>query len=218
MKLQSLLAVPALLVPSVYAIFADDAYRIDYHIPLLGLPKPDTTFFQQPNALSKASLIYTLSEKGILGAVNPKDGEIVWRQALDANATNGFLRAGEGQDTVVSGVGKEAAAWSAADGKLVWSTSFPEGAIVDLEILEFEDGAVVNGAKDVLILAGDSTPIVRRLDGATGAVKWEFEDNRYFRIANAIQSVTKCSIAVTNHSKFWPLPPTFTTFPPMLPC
>lgn len=183
----ALLALPAaLLVPSTLAIFADDAFRTDYHIPLTGAPLPDTTFFQQPLAESKATLIYTLSAKGVLAAVNPKDGGIVWRQRLtrgdesEIRAT-GSLRAGEGQDTVVSGWGEEVQAWGAAEGRMGWRSGFGE-EVVDLEILEQWDGAAgkkTGGDKDVLVLTGGERPVVRRLDGEKGEVKWEYEDKRY---------------------------------------
>jgi len=181
MRAQVLLALTALLVPSVVAVFADDAYQIDYHHASLGLPQQHTTFFQQPYTGSKASLLYTLSEKHVLGAVNPKDGAIVWRQLLrnTANATEGLLRAGEGQDVVVSAVGNQVAAWSASDGRLAWSNSLDAEHVRDLEILEQEGSSADNGSKDVLFLSGDSVPTVRRLDGKTGDIKWSFEDTRY---------------------------------------
>ena len=169
-----------LLIPSALAIFADDAFRIDYHIPLVGAPLHETTFFQQPFAESKASLIFTLSERGVIAAVNPKDGELVWRQRRRDTWGQGFLRAGEGQDTIVSGRGQEVAAWSAADGKLAWSSDFT-GEVLDVEILELEDGATTKGAKDALTLTGGQvqTPTVSRLNGETGDVKWAFEDTRF---------------------------------------
>jgi len=179
MRLQVLLAAlpTALLLPAVHAVFIDDAFRTDYHIPLVGFPRHDTTFFHQPFAESKASLIYTLSERNILAAVNPKDGELVWRQALHGNGSEGFLRAGDGQDTVLTGKGDQVAAWSATDGKLAWSTTFGT-PLVDLEILEMQDGAAAKGVKDALALSGGDNAVVRRLNGETGAVKWEFTDNR----------------------------------------
>lgn len=179
MRLHVLLSLASLL-PSAFAVFADDAYHVDYHHALLGLPQEHTTFFQQPYAGSKAALIYTLSDKLVLGAVNPKDGHIVWRQSLaSSNATKSWLRAGEGQDIVVAAVGSQVTAWSAADGRLVWSAESLSGPVQDLEIIEIEDSEVSAGPKDVLVLFNGSTPVVSRLDGKTGQVKWSFEDERY---------------------------------------
>jgi hypothetical protein len=82
MRLHALLILALSLSFPVYAIIADGAYHIDYHLALLGIPRSGNTFFHQPSASSSASLLFTISEKGVLGAVNPKDGSLVWRQSL----------------------------------------------------------------------------------------------------------------------------------------
>ncbi|EME45050.1 hypothetical protein DOTSEDRAFT_70928 [Dothistroma septosporum NZE10] len=169
-----LLGVIASLLGSSVAVFVDEAWNVDYHYALVGLPKEDTTLFHQPNPSSKASLIYTLSEEGVIAAVNPRDGAVVWRHKLEANITQGassFLRAGQGQDLVVSGIDGQVAAWSAADGRLAWSHPI-EGVLEDLEILELSDGRETPGAKDAIILASGDHPNLQRLDGASGVVKW----------------------------------------------
>ncbi|KAK3061717.1 hypothetical protein LTS18_005594, partial [Coniosporium uncinatum] len=171
-----LLPTAALLLPTVSAIFVDDAFKVDFHHALLGFPQQQTTFFHSPYAGNKASLIYTLSEKNVLGAVNPKDGSIVWRQHLSSgNATEALLRAGDAQDTVVSAAGNEVSAWSASDGRLVWSNRLGSGGIRDLEILELPQ--VTEGPKDAIALWAGQSPVVRRLDGKTGEVQWQFEDD-----------------------------------------
>lgn len=181
MLLPSLLALAATLVPSTLAVFADDAFHVDYHYALLGAPLQHATFFHQPRPDSKASLLYTLSEKLVLGAVNPRDGSVVWRQTLPSSSAplGGYLRAGENQDIVISAVEGQVAAWDAADGKLAWNTDFKDTPVKDLEVLELADAsAAATGTKDVVVLFGGSSSVVRRLDGQTGAVKWAFEDNR----------------------------------------
>lgn len=177
MRVNAALALAACLAPAA-AVFEDDAYHIDFHYALLGSPKPEATFFQKPYAASKASLLYTVSENGTIGAINPKDGALVWRAARGASGS-GHLRAGEDQDTVISAVGNRIAAWSASDGRIVWETSI-EGAVAeDLEILEQEDGISSNDAKDAIVLVGHGSSGVKRMDGKTGRVKWTFEDTRY---------------------------------------
>ncbi|KAK5108458.1 hypothetical protein LTR62_008276 [Meristemomyces frigidus] len=177
MLLPLLSAATLLLTPSL-AVFQDEAFHIDYHFALLGAPKESTTFFHQPNPASKASLIYTLSEEGALGAVNPRDGSLVWRQLLQGQhqSNASFLRAGEGQDLVVSGSLNQVAAWSAEDGRLAWRTA-TDGVLRDVEILELSDGKEMVGAKDAVALSGShgAQSSVVRLDGATGAVKWTYE-------------------------------------------
>lgn len=181
MLLPKLLALAASLVPATLAVFADDAYHVDYHFALLGQPQQHATFFHQPRPETKASLLYSLSDKLVLGAVNPKDGSAVWRQKLPSGSgsADGFLRAGENQDIVISAVEGQVAAWDAADGKLVWTSTFRDAPVKDLEVLELADAsAAASGVKDAIVLLGGSSSTVRRLDGQTGAVKWEFEDNR----------------------------------------
>jgi hypothetical protein len=168
-----LIAAACLLLKPASAVFADEAWNFDYHHALVGKPQESTTFFHRPNPASRASLIYTLSEQGVLGAVNPRDGSLVWRQILEANASSdsSFLRAGEDQGVVVSGIGSQVASWSAGDGRLAWSHTAP-GLLQDVEILELSDGKETPGAKDALIITEGEHSEVQRLDGATGSVKW----------------------------------------------
>ena len=176
------LASLALLATNVFAVFADDAFSLDYHLALLGLPHHQTTFFHQPHHSSKASLLYTLSESNVLGAVNPKDGTLVWRQSLHptSNATARFLRAGEDADTIVTAIDGEVATWSASDGRAVWTHSLGDVPVHDLELLELPTGkARAEDGKDAILLVGDVKPTVKRIDATTGRVKWEHEDTRY---------------------------------------
>jgi outer membrane protein assembly factor BamB len=168
------------ILPSTFAIFADEAYHIDYQHQLLGLPQPQSTFFHRPRKDERASLLYTLSDQGILGAVNPGTGAIVWRQLLATNASGtfggdarvqGFLRAAEGEKIVVSAVDGRVNAWDAMTGREVWNNEF-EGATKDLEVLETAGEEV---HKDALVLfehAGKG--VLRRLNGENGDVVWEY--------------------------------------------
>ena len=184
MRLQAAFLFVASCVPSSWAIFADEAFHIDYHHALLGTPQARTTFFHRPSSSSSASLLYTLSEKSILGAVNPKDGAIVWRQNLSeysdaaagVGAVGGFLRAADGENTVVSAFADEVSSWGASDGKLGWTNSLDGGAVVDLELVESANGA--SGPRDSVVLLQSDHALVKRLDGATGLPKWEYKDER----------------------------------------
>ncbi|KAI7085890.1 DUF1620-domain-containing protein [Hortaea werneckii] len=178
MRLPLLLAATcALLVRTSLAVFADEAWKKDYHYALLGEPS-DAALFHQPNPSSRASLIYTVSEEGVLGAVNPRDGSLVWRQILHSGDSNGntagFLRAGEGQDVVVSGLGSQVAAWSAADGRQAWQVEIGS-QLADVEILDWVDAAGTPGPKDALAITTGEKAAVTRLDGATGSTKWQHE-------------------------------------------
>lgn len=165
----------------IVAVFTDEAYRTDYHSPLLGIPREPTTFFHRPQSDSRASLLYTLSEQLVLGAVNPKDGTLSWRHHLNSSssASPGFLRAGEDESTVISAAGSQVTAWDARDGKAVWNNEFGDEEAKDLEVLALEDGLGAKGAKDAIVLFGrGGHTVVRRIDGKTGVVLWEFNDDR----------------------------------------
>ncbi|KAI5857871.1 hypothetical protein BZA05DRAFT_347370 [Tricharina praecox] len=146
---------------SVLAVYKDDAYTTDWHIPLIGPSIASATFFHRPDAESRASLIYTLTTRSVLAALNPKDGELVWRQQLaDVAGGNGLARGGNG--VVVSATGNGVSSFDAGSGRLVWDNEFAS-KVVDLGVTAgnavaalFEDGAV------------------RLLAEKTGDVAWEW--------------------------------------------
>jgi outer membrane protein assembly factor BamB len=181
MRIPSLAAVAAigLVLPTCQAVFVDDAWNVDWHLALVGAPQESTTFFHQPVAASKASLLYTLSEKSILAAVNPKDGSLRWRQQLaPANtSTSTFLRAAQDSHLVVSAVHGQVAAWSAADGRQAWSFDLNGATVKDLEMIEIPEANEQKGpSKDALVLTGGPRPTVRRLGRLDGAQKWLYID------------------------------------------
>ncbi|KAL2126738.1 hypothetical protein VTI74DRAFT_325 [Chaetomium olivicolor] len=179
---------PALLsltLPStVRAIFRDEVNHIDYHHLLLGLPQSETTFFHRPRREDRASLLYTLSDVGVVGAVNPGTGEVVWRQLLNPNIslqdnhnTNNaaFLRAGEGEGWVVSAFGRAVQAWDAVTGRNKFWVGF-EGQVRDLEVMEMTE-AEEGRRKDVLVLSEEpGETVLRRLNAEDGSVVWEFRE------------------------------------------
>lgn len=172
------LAAAAALIAPATAVYRDEAYTVDYHHALLGLPAPDATFFHRPDTSSPASLLYTLSDLGVLGAVKPGSGDLVWRQYLAANANRtiggkgtdneieGLLRPVEGQDTIISAVGGYVNAWTATNGKEQWYNEFT-GTARDLEVAS-------NGDAVALFQDKNNEVRIRRLDGKFGNVKWEY--------------------------------------------
>lgn len=168
-----------LFIPSlVLAVFADEAYQLDYHYPLLGIPQARTTFFHRPSAGSKASLLYTLSQKNVLGAINPKDGAIVWRQRLGEGVSNdtasAFLSAADGENVIYSAFKDSVRAWDATDGRLVWDRT-GTGLAKAVEVFTTDDGQ-----GDVLGLSEEEgkTALVTKFAASTGEVLWEFRDDR----------------------------------------
>ena len=178
LALPLLLSLFSLFVPSISAISANEAFQIDYHHALLGTPQRHSTLFHQPSAASKASLLYTLSESNVVGAVNPKDGTLVWRQYLWSDARNeterkGFLKAGNGENTVVTAIGSHVRAWDAADGRLVWAWE-GSGIVRSLEIMDF-----AGQSKDVLVLHDDKgKAVITRLEATAGKLVWQQTGDR----------------------------------------
>jgi outer membrane protein assembly factor BamB len=168
----------AALPQTAHAVFRDEVNHIDYHHLLLGLPQRETTFFHRPRPEDRASLLYTLSDVGVVGAVNPGNGEVLWRQYLkdsvlssrgghhpgdgDEGGDNnhdkedgvvgsvvGFLRAGEDEGWVVSGYGAAVHAWDAISGRNRFWVELG-GRVRDLEVMEMTESGP--GRKDVLVL------------------------------------------------------------------
>lgn len=154
------------------AIYADEAYQVDFHHVLLGRPQPHSTFLHRPSPSSKASLLYTLSDRSVIGAINPKDGSVIWRQQL--NHGNGLLKASDGDSLLFSAIHGIVQAWDAAEGRLLWDWSISE-EIMAIEIVK-SHGV---GRMVYVVTKGPSTKaVVRLLTGDSGAVVWEYEDER----------------------------------------
>lgn len=162
------------------AVFKDEVDDIDFHHALFGVPQAETTFFHQPRKDDKASLLYTLGDVGVFGAVNPATGTVVWRHQISGhNITSGggHLRAPEGEDWVASAWGNSVAAWNALTGRNAWHNEFA-GEVKDLEIMEMTESGL---RKDVLLLSEEegsvgTVTVLRRIHGVTGAVVWEFRE------------------------------------------
>lgn len=171
---------PALLLTAatslVHAVYQDEVGDIDYHYELVGVPQIETTFFHRPRKDDRASLLYTLSDVGVLGAVNPGNGGVVWRHFLSDNITTGggHLRAADGENWLTSAIGSSVHVWNALSGRNIWSTDFT-GSVKDLEVMELTE----NGRKDVLALfeEEDGSSVLRRIHGQEGSVVWEFRDS-----------------------------------------
>ncbi|TEA15052.1 ER membrane protein complex subunit 1 [Colletotrichum sidae] len=180
----------------VGAVFVDEVGDIDFHHELVGVPQVETTLFHKPRKDDKASLLYTLSDVGVVGAVNPSNGAVVWRQFLTGNITNGggHLRAAEGEDWIVSALGSSVHAWNGLSGRNAWWIDFT-GEIRDLEVMELTE----NGRKDVLALfeEEDGSSTLRRLNGGDGTVVWEFHDTSKtnpLQVSNNIERIFVVSL------------------------
>ncbi|EPQ61850.1 Bgt-652 [Blumeria graminis f. sp. tritici] len=168
------ISIATILLPTVTAIFADNAYDTDYHHELIGLPQPETTFFYRPRKNDKASLLYTVTDLGILGAINPGTGKLLWRQILGERNATKILRGSESASIIFSAVGSEVSGWDSVSGMLKWSIEFP-GNIKDLETIDTVGDESLIG--NILVLyEEDGIGVVRMLKSDTGDLVWELKD------------------------------------------
>lgn len=184
-KMRPLFTILLSALPAL-AVFRDEVGDVDFHHALVGLPQQHTTFFHRPRRDDKASLLYTLSDLGILGAVNPSTGAVLWRQHVLAGrsdnssaAAAAHLRAAEGEGWIASASGPSVSTWEATSGRNIWSAEFP-GHVRDLEVMEM--AAPSDGRKDLLALScddesGGHLTTLRRLHGTEGTVVWDFHDD-----------------------------------------
>ncbi|KAL8386968.1 hypothetical protein RB595_010258 [Gaeumannomyces hyphopodioides] len=186
LKMRPLFTILLSALPAL-AVFLDEVGDVDFHHALVGLPQQHTTFFHRPRRDDKASLLYTLSDLGILGAVNPSTGAVLWRQQVLAGrsddpaaaAAAAHLRAADGESWIASASGPSVSTWEAAGGRNIWSADFP-GHVRDLEVMEM--AAPGDGHKDLLALSseeeggGGHVTTLRRLHGTEGTVVWDFRE------------------------------------------
>ncbi|KIW38286.1 uncharacterized protein PV06_09264 [Exophiala oligosperma] len=194
MRLHGVLSIFASLVVTTTAIFADEAFHIDYQYSLLGKPQPHATFFRKPHPSTNASLLYTVSDKAVLGAVNPKDGSLLWRQALAGqpveSASSSFLILSENDGQVISGHERTVACWNALDGKLAWEHTFAAGAeIAGVQSAPALESTPSGASQDVVVLTVPTTSTghatVIRLAGDGSGIKWQHTDSSHTEGASA---------------------------------
>ena len=169
---KTLLCVIACIAASVHAIYEDEAFHIDYHQALLGLPLAHSTFFHRPQSSSNASLLYTASDNAVIGAVNPRDGSIVWRHPLNVqpvpSTSQAFLTAGS-DGIVVSGFANTISAWDALSGRSVGSYTLGlDDRVISLQKIGEKYAALARTS------AGGNRVIC--LDSKASNVLWEHKD------------------------------------------
>ncbi|KEF60452.1 uncharacterized protein A1O9_02013 [Exophiala aquamarina CBS 119918] len=172
------------LLSTSSAIFADDAFHIDYHHALLGVPQSHATFFHKPQVSTNASLLYSISDKAVLGAINPKDGSLLWRQSLAGKpldyASSSFLVARERDGQVISAHGRVVSSWDALNGKLIWSYDLPEGTVVQGLKSVPRLGANSAAIPDLIILAtsgmANAHNVICRIASDGSGPRWEHID------------------------------------------
>ena len=205
MRLLSLVWTVSCLWQSTLAVFQDEAFSVDYHHALLGIPQAHATFFYRPQSSSNASLLFSLSEKGVLGAINPRDGNILWRQVLtdDLSVSNStsFLVGGERDGQIISGYGSSVSCWDAAEGRLNWEYVTGSGSVVKgLQTVALKGST----QRDVVVLvgpsSGDAHYSVTRLASISGTEKWQHTDTSIASGSDVTLATSSDSIYVVSKS------------------
>lgn len=203
MRWHGLLAALTCLSPVANAVFADDAFHIDYHHALLGKPQPHATFLHRPQAASNASLLYTISDKAVLGAINPRDGALLWRHPLAgqplSEASTSYLVHGDRDGQIVSGYDGTVAAWDAFDGRLIWEYRLPAGtSVAGLQTVPYSGSTTPGAPQDVVVIAAPSNTSVHAsviriaADGSTP--RWTYEDSASGTIASTSLAISPTQV------------------------
>ncbi|KPI42619.1 ER membrane protein complex subunit 1 [Cyphellophora attinorum] len=180
MRLQPAVWLLTVLLHTTSAIFSDDAFVVDYHHALVGTPQSHATLFHKPQSSSNASLIYTISDKHVLAAINPKDGTVLWRQVLESESKHehSYLAVGERDGQIVSGYGTTVSSWDALDGKLRWQYDVEAGSVVKgLQLVPSADSINTDAQDVVAVAGGESGPSVVRLAGDGSGRRWIHQDS-----------------------------------------
>lgn len=209
---KSLLPLLALAVPSARAVFSDEAFNVDFHYALLGIPQPHSTFFHKPDAASNAALLYSLSDKAVLGAINPRDGSVVWRQSIAGellgNTTESFLVAGETDGKIIAAVGDRVTAWDAAYGRLIWASKLGlNSKVVGLQPVPVLGSSTDGAVQDIMILSQSlldgAGHTLTRTAGDGLSIRWQYNDPDNRNDASVFISATpKHVFYVTRSSGF----------------
>ncbi|PLW35026.1 hypothetical protein PCANC_17634 [Puccinia coronata f. sp. avenae] len=193
----ALLGVAALALPSLPSGWCLSRSEVTWHLPLLGLPvaqsprnPPALQFFRHPNPKVRLtarlpSLAITVTQKNILGAINPKDGTILWRLLLpktepiihyliDVNNRHVALISGETKISV--------RLLSLADGRLLWSQSLSDsdpsqpdefvGRSCDL-VFTTDPHSNHGTFPDLIVVIRQSRAL--RLSGNDGTIRWTWK-------------------------------------------
>ncbi|KAK9373281.1 uncharacterized protein V1513DRAFT_480534 [Lipomyces chichibuensis] len=144
----------------VRALFADEAFVVDWHIRSIG---------SIYSALVSPDSVAVFSESSVLASLDPINGTIRWRHWLDESAVpqhSHLIRLDSSAILLIAATPADAsithiAAWIEDSGYLVWEAYLSGGAPVGVSV-----------AGDVYVLL--SGGMVQRLSRRTGSEVWEY--------------------------------------------
>ncbi|KAJ1019961.1 hypothetical protein NDA16_004242 [Ustilago loliicola] len=186
-------------VHNVSALSRAEAGKIDWHVPRIGVPhfsndsatpylslrfhriiKPDADIKDKAQ-----TAIFVATESNAVGALNPRNGAIVWRQIFEQHDQLLLHKQfGEVALTVSGNGGANVRLYHAFTGFLIWESLqhnirdglLPEPGFPATDAAFLTDKAKSDVPPDVIVLSNART--VRRLDGTFGAEVWKWEPNQ----------------------------------------
>ncbi|PWY98863.1 DUF1620-domain-containing protein [Testicularia cyperi] len=182
------------LVAPVRAVSKSEAGKIDWHVPRIGVPHVSNTSatpylaprfhrILRPDADVKdkaQTAIFVATESNAVGALNPRNGAIVWRQIFSPNDQLMLQKQFGETALVVSGNGgANVRLFHAFTGFLIWETRqhpsrdglLPETGVPGTDAAFLRTGS--DPPADIVTIA--NARIVRRLDGKFGREVWRWE-------------------------------------------
>ncbi|TKY85980.1 hypothetical protein EX895_004805 [Sporisorium graminicola] len=195
---------------STTALSKAEAGKIDWHVPRVGVPhasndsatpylSPRFHRIIKPDADVKEkaqTAIFVATESNTVGALNPRNGAIVWRQILpEHDQLLLHKQFGEVALAVSGNGGANVRLYHAFTGFLIWESAqhnirdglLPEPGFPATDVIFLTDKAKADTPPDVVVLSNART--VRRLDGAFGAKVWQWEPQQDISRSSAIRVV-----------------------------
>ncbi|CDS01974.1 related to EMC1-member of a transmembrane complex required for efficient folding of proteins in the ER [Sporisorium scitamineum] len=181
---------------SALALSKAEAGKIDWHVPRMGVPhasndsatpylSPRFHRIIKPDADVKdkaQTAIFIATKSNTVGALNPRNGAIVWRQILPRHDQLLLQKQfGEVALAISGNGGANVRLYHAFTGHLIWESAqhsirdglLPEPGLPATDAVFLADTAKADAPPDVVVLSNART--VRRLDGAFGAQVWKWE-------------------------------------------
>lgn len=183
-------------VHNASALSKAEAGKIDWHVPRIGVPhasndsatpylSPRFHRIIKPDADVKdkaQTAIFVATESNTVGALNPRNGAIVWRQILAQHDQLLMQKQfGEVALAISGNGGANVRLYHAFTGHLIWESKqhsirdglLPVPGFPATDAAFITDKAKADVPPDVIVLSNART--VRRLGGAYGAEVWKWE-------------------------------------------
>lgn len=150
---------------------------------------PTFTSFQR---FGKRAGLYVGTEKNVVAAVNPKNGQIIWRHLLEKNDKLRYLSADDQTVTTISGISSpHVRLWDSSTGTIVWDYEFTSVSNMDTANGSTDSVTVpVSGTSvdDILVLTPGGT--LTRISGKLGSLVWQTDIAREIQINAAFSRIT----------------------------